>query len=93
MGEASGGCQGRGETGAGAAAAVATGKRGSGEGGAGRDDITQRGGWLEKKKGSITKIENKQEKVKKNKAEGRRKKGVVLGKREVGGIGERDEVE
>lgn len=46
MGGASGGCQGHGETGAGAGAAVATGKR-VGRRGWGRDGVVQGRGWLE----------------------------------------------
>lgn len=49
MGVASGGCQGRGETGAGAAAAVATGKESSGEvRSKGREGEIQGSVWLEK---------------------------------------------
>lgn len=48
MGVASGGCQGHGETGAGAAAAVATWKGGSGEGGVGEGWCHTRG-WVVRK--------------------------------------------
>lgn len=67
MGVASGGCQGHGETGAGAAAAVATGKRGRGEG------WCHTRGWVVRKNRVKKKeIENMQ-KVAKNKEEGRKK--------------------
>lgn len=98
MGVVSGGCQERGETGAGAAAAVATGKDGSGEREGVGEGRCHTGGWVVRKTGERRHgKKDKQKKAAKNKGDEGRKKleevGVVLAEGEVRKTSERREVE